>query len=308
MRLIFMGTPAFAVTILEALVKAGHDIVCCYTQPDRPKGRGKKLLPPPVKTFAIEQGIAVRQPTDLKDEAVREELVAWQADMAVVAAYGRILPVTLLDALPQGFLNVHASLLPAYRGAAPIQWAIRNGDRMTGISLMRMEAGMDTGAVYVSEGLPIASNETSGSLFEKCAQLGASMVVRYLPEIASGALSPVPQDETMATYAPMFDRADERIDWTLDAEHLTALNRAYLPESGTYSTLDGQRLKLMAVAPVPLGEGAPGEIIAIDKDSFTVATGKGALRVTEIQPAGKQRMTVQAFLNGRDLALGQRFE
>lgn len=303
MRLLFMGTPDFSVTILKALHEAGHEILACYTQPDRPQGRGKKLQAPPVKIYAQTHDIPCLQPTDLKSADVREELQAFHADIVVVAAYGRILPKDVLNIYPDRFINIHASLLPTYRGAAPIQWAIRNGDSMTGISLMRMEEGMDTGSVYVSEALPIDPNETTGSLFVKCADLGAEMIVKYLPMIVSGDIQATPQNEAEATYAPMFSKEDEHIDWRMPAKDIIQLNHAYLPDTGTYTIIGGERLKILSMdfSSNHTKGDSPGRIIEVTKHDFSVATGQGVVRILRVQPAGKKAMDVASYLNGRSL-------
>lgn len=303
MRLLFMGTPDFSVTILKSLHEAGHEILACYTQPDRPQGRGEKLQAPPVKIYAQTHDIPCLQPTDLKSADVCEELQAFHADIVVVAAYGRILPKDVLNIYPDRFINIHASLLPTYRGAAPIQWAIRNGDSMTGISLMRMEEGMDTGSVYVSEALPIDPNETTGSLFVKCADLGAEMIVKYLPMIVSGDIQAIPQNEAEATYAPMFSKEDERIDWRMPAKEIIHLNHAYLPETGTYTVIGGERLKILSMDFVSnhMKSDSPGRIVEVTKHDFSVATGQGVVRILRVQPAGKKAMDVASYLNGRSL-------
>lgn len=309
LRIIFMGTPPFAVTILEALLQANHDIVAVFTQPDKPSGRGRKTVFPPVKTYALDKGLPLYQPTELAAEEWPDLLQRFEADVAVVAAYGRILPEPLLHTTKAGFVNVHASLLPAYRGAAPIQWALRNGDATTGITLMQMDAHMDTGDILVQESLAIDVNETSGSLFARLATLGADMLVRHLPDIVSGRIIGEPQNGALATYAPAFPRDDERINWQHSATAIHALIRAYLPETGCYSIIDGNRLKLFTTE-VQAGEqkAEPGTVVAVHKDHFSVQTGDGFLLIYDVQPPGKKKMSSRDFLNGYSLKIGARFD
>ncbi|MFM9413155.1 methionyl-tRNA formyltransferase [Peptococcus simiae] len=309
MRVIFMGTPDFAVRIAEAVIAAGHDLVAVYTQPDKRAGRGKKVLPPPVKVFAEERGIPVYQPAKLDDEAFTD-FIAHQADGAVVAAYGKILPKKWLEALPQGFVNVHASLLPAYRGAAPIQWAIRNGDAETGISLMRMEEGLDTGAVYTQDRTAIGPEEDSDALFERLAALGGAAIEAHLTAILSGQLAPVAQDDSQASYAPKFSKADEAIDWRQDGQGLVQLNLAFGHQTGTYTKLAGQRLKVIKMTFLSSEDSdqAPGTILNASKAGIDVQTGAGVVRLQTVQPAGKKAMPVHAYLNGTRLAAGDHFD
>lgn len=311
MKLIFMGTPNFSVTILDSLIKNNFDIVAVYTQPDRKKGRGHKVMSSPVKNYALEHDIPVYQPVSFSDHNVISQLKSHNADAAVVAAYGRILPIEALSTV-KTFINVHASLLPKYRGAAPIQWAIRNGDDVTGISIMKMEAGMDTGPVYIKAPFFIRENETTGSLFEELASLGADVLTTNLPAILNGDLLPEPQNDSNATYAPMFNRSDESIDWTSSAKSIERLNRAYGPTPGTYTFLDNKRLKFMHIFHVPDKESyetaVPGEIVKIERGVFYVKTGDGLIGVDKIQPPGKKTMTVLSFLNGQSLTEGMIFK
>lgn len=311
MRLIFMGTPNFSVTILDALIKNNLEVVAVYTQPDKKKGRGHKVVPPPVKIYAENHSIPVYQPTTFNDSEIISQLASHNADAAIVAAYGKILPPKALTTVKTVFINVHASILPKYRGAAPIQWAIRNGDDTTGISIMKMEAGMDTGPVYAKVPYTIRANETTGSLFEALASLGAETLVTNLPAIVSGACRAVPQDNEKATYAPMFDRFDEAIDWTMSAAEIERLSRAYGPTPGMYTYLEGKRLKFMHLYCLSDGikydTASPGEIVDVKKDAFIVQTGDGLIGVDKIQPPGKKVMTVLSFLNGRNLEKGMTF-
>lgn len=309
LKILYMGTPEFSVTILEGLVQAGYNVVQVVTQPDRPMGRGKKLTSPPVKVYAESKGLSLWQPTDLKDTTWVECFRETGADIAIVAAYGRILPAALLESLPLGFVNVHASILPTYRGAAPIQWAVRNGDTESGISLMQMDSGMDTGDILAQKSIMLSDKETTGSLFERMAQLGRELLLEKLPEIAEGNIEAKAQDESKATYAPMFTDEDEEINWMESAKAIAQKLRAYLPDTGNYSYLEGQRLKFFDVEALEdhNKEYSPGQIIHITKKSFRVQTGDGSLEVFEVQPPGKRRMPSHAFLNGNKLEIGAQF-
>lgn len=309
MKVVFMGTPDFAVECLEALVTAGHEVACVITQPDRPKGRGNKLSPPPVKERALALGLPVYQPTTVKDDAFLTLLRDYQPEVIVVVAYGRILPQSVLDLPPYGCLNVHASLLPQYRGAAPIQWAILNGDSQTGVTIMQLDSGMDTGDMLSKASLMVEPEDTTGSLFEKLAHLGAKLLVQTLSDIHSGQITPEAQDDALATYAPMLSKADECLNWQLSAVKLHNQVRGLSPAPGAYTWWAGQRLKIWRTQPQPDetgGKFAPGEIAEIRPDYFAVCTGEGLLRVYEVQPAGKKVMPVGAFLNGAGLEIGSK--
>lgn len=305
-KILFMGTPDFAVTVLDGLVQANYEVVQVITQPDRPTGRGKKLAPPPVKVYADKAGLRLWQPENLDDSSWEEAFRQSGADLAVVAAYGRLLPSGLLATLPLGFVNVHASLLPAYRGAAPIQWAIRNQDKETGVTLMQMDAGMDTGDMLAVAKTLISPDETRGSLFDRLANMGRDLLLDTLPKLVAGRVQPHPQDNSRATYAPMFTPEDEAIDWSQEAGVIAAKLRSYLPETGNYTTWNGVRLKIFSaeVQDQDIVGFVPGQISYVDKKSFTVQTGKGGLKVLEVQPPGKRRMVTHAFLNGNPLECG----
>lgn len=306
-----MGTPDFSVTILKALEAANTDyeIAAVVTQPDKPAGRGKKLLAPPVKEYAIEKGFKVYQPINLKDEDWYAELELLNIDVAVVAAYGRILPVEILSLPTHGCVNVHASLLPAYRGAAPIQWAIRNRDKETGITLMQMDEHMDTGDILTQDKLKISGKETTGSLFEKLAVLGAKMIIRDLSGICEGSIVGVSQRHDQATYAPMFERRDKEIDWKNSAESIEALIRSYLPESGCYTYLNGKKLTFFKTNITEyVSQKTPGTIVKVTKESFLVQTGSVCLEILEVQHPGKKRVSCRDFLNGYILNEGDIFE
>ncbi len=297
MRIVFMGTPDFAQTCLAALIKAGHEIVCVYSQPPRKSGRGHKTRPSPVQAFAEECGLRVRHPLSLKDPEAQAEFAALDADVAVVVAYGLLLPQAILDAPKHGCINVHASLLPRWRGAAPIQRAIEAGDRETGVGIMQMEAGLDTGPVILERRLAIVEAETAASLHDRLAELGASVVVEAL---ALPAWQPQPQDSHGITYAHKLDKREALIDWQQSAEVIARRIRAFNPVPGAYFTLGQDRIKVLA-AELLAKEGPAGELL---DDKLTVGCGQGALRLTQLQPAGKAAMDAKAFLNGRALPAG----
>ena len=301
MRIVFMGTPDFAVPTLEALVHAAHDVVCVYTQPPRKAGRGKKLQPTPVHQAAERLGIEVRHPASLKPQEEKDAFAALEADVGVVAAYGLILPQAVLDAPTHGCLNVHASILPRWRGAAPIQRAILAGDTGTGVTIMQMEAGLDTGPMLATARTPV-ERKTAGELTAELAEMGAQLMVGTLIDLP--ALQPVPQDDAMATHAPKIDKAEARIDWSHDAEAIERQVRAFAPFPGAWFTLGGERIKLLAVD-VVAREGKPG--VTLD-DDLTIACGYAALRPTRIQRAGKPAMDVAAFLRGRAVPAGTMVE
>lgn len=307
MRVIFAGTPEFAATALQALIAAGHDIPLVLTQPDRPAGRGMKPRMSPVKELAVAHALAVAQPENLKTEEARRPIAEARADVMVVAAYGLILPQAVLDLPRLGCVNIHASLLPRWRGAAPIHRAIEAGDTETGITLMRMDAGLDTGAMLSRAALPILDSDTTGSLHDKLAELGAREIVALLPRLASGDLTAEPQDSTQATYAAKIAKEEARLDWTLPAAVLARRIRAFNPFPGAAALLAGELLKLWQARPVP-GRGEPGMVLDVDREQFTVACGEGALAITEVQKAGGKRQPVAAFLAGKPLRVGDRLE
>ena len=305
MRVAFFGTPEFAVPSLRALLEEGFEVVAVITQPDRPHGRSRSvLIPPPVKTVALEEGLLVLQPERPVGPFVAE-FQALGTDIGAVVAYGHILPPELL-ALPRlGMLNVHASLLPALRGAAPIQWAILNGDEMTGVSIMQLEAGLDTGPVLHSIVTEVASDETGGELTERLAELGAAALIEALTLIEGGEAQPRPQDHSRATYAPKVSRQTARLDWGKDAASLARAIRAFDPEPGAWALLDGQEVKLFG-ARAANGSGEPGTILQSEK-LLRIAALVGAVEVSEIQPAGKKRMPVSDWLRGVGGAASHRF-
>ena len=297
MRIIFMGTPEFAVPALEALHDAAHEIACVYTQPPRPAGRGKKLQPSPVHKLAERLGIEVRHPTSLKDPEEQGLFAALEADVAVVAAYGLILPQAVLDAPQHGCLNIHASILPRWRGAAPIHRAILAGDPGTGVTIMQMEAGLDTGPMLATVHTPI-NDRTTGELTEELAELGANLMVGTLIDLE--VHKPIPQNDDDATYAHKIDKAEARIDWSKPADEIERLARGLAPFPGAWFELDGERVKLLR-AELANASGAPGTVL---DDELTIACGECAIRPLRLQRAGKPAMDRAEFLRGRPVAAG----
>ncbi len=298
MRLVFMGTPDFAVAILAALVAAGHEVVCVYSQPPRPAGRGHKDRPSPVQAFSERHGLPVRTPKSLRTAESQAEFAALDADVAVVAAYGLILPRPILEAPIRGCLNVHGSLLPRWRGAAPIQRAIMAGDSETGITIMQMDEGLDTGAMLLRRGLPIGGDETAGSLHDRLAVLGAGMMVEALARLES--LSPEPQPAEGVTYAAKIAKDEARIDWSRPAAELHNHIRGLSPFPGAWFEQGGERFKLLETR-LAEGAGSPGTLL---DDRLTVACGDGAIRAVTVQRAGKAPMAVEALLRGYSLPKG----
>lgn len=305
MKIIYMGTPRFAVLPLRALAAAGHSILAVVTRTDKPAGRGKVLTPPAVKLAAGELGLPVLQPKRVRDPELVNTLRSFGPEAIVVAAYGQILPKEVL-ALPRyGCVNIHASLLPAYRGAAPINWAILRGERETGITIMQMDEGMDTGAVLLQERVPIDPADTAGTLTEKLSVLGAKMIVTALPLIGSGKLPPVPQDHARATLAPPLRKEDGRVDWSRTAQEIHDRVRGLAPWPGAYTFLDGRLVKLIGTA-VAEGGGEPALIRRSGDAALEVGTGGGLLRVLSLQPEGKKAMTAAEFLRGHKVE-GKKF-
>ena len=303
MRLIFAGTPEFAALALQALLDAGHDIPLVLTQPDRPAGRGMKLKASPVKEIALAHHLQVAQPENLKTDSSRQIIQDTRADIMVVAAYGLILPQVVLDMPRLGCVNIHASLLPRWRGAAPIHRAIEAGDTETGITLMQMDKGLDTGAMLTRAVLPILDSDTTGSLHDRLAALGAREIVRLLPELAAGTVSAAPQDDTQACYAAKIGKEEARLDWTRPALELDRRIRAFNPFPGAFGLLEGNPLKIWLARPAP-GAGAPGRILAISDGGLLIACGEGALEVMEVQKAGGRRLPISAFISGHPLKAG----
>jgi methionyl-tRNA formyltransferase len=307
MRLIFAGTPEFAARALAALVRAGHDIALVLTQPDRPAGRGLRLVPCAVKALARERGLALYQPASLKDEEALARLRALGADAMVVAAYGLMLPEPVLALLRLGAINIHASLLPRWRGAAPIQRAILAGDTRTGISIMQMDRGLDTGPVLAAESMPIAADDTSASLHDKLAELGARLIVTVLSQLEHGQLLPQPQPAAGASYAEKITKAEAEIDWGEAAPVIERMVRAFNPLPGASTTIKGAGLKIWRAC-VSRAEGAPGTILEAGAESIVVACGTKSLCVLELQRAGGKKLAAAQFLAGFPLAAGERLE
>ena len=305
MRVVFMGTPDFAVQSLNALVDAGHEVTAVITQPDRPKGRGNKMAFPEVKTRALELGLPVHQPDSVKDGAFLELLKSYDPEVIVVVAFGRILPQAVLDLPPYGCVNVHGSLLPEYRGAAPIQRAVLDGRKETGVTTMRMDIGMDTGDMLLQATLPITDEDTTGTMFDKLAELGGKVLIDTLAGLENGTVVPVKQDDSKATHAARILKDDEVIRWEDSAEKIFCQIRGLSPAPGAYTWWNGERLKLWKARISDRETGkAPGTVVAISKNALTVQTGKGCLEVLELQPAGKKAMPAQAFSNGAGVAEG----
>jgi methionyl-tRNA formyltransferase len=300
MRVIFMGTPEFSVPVLDAIVAAGHEVAAVYCQPPRPAGRGKKDRPSPVQRRAEALGLAVRHPVRLKDAEAQAAFAALQADVAVVVAYGLILPQAVLDAPRAGCLNIHASLLPRWRGAAPIQRAILAGDAETGVCIMRMEAGLDTGPVLLREATPIGARDTAGVLHDRLSEMGAGLIVTALARLDS--LEPRPQPEAGVTYAAKIDKAETRVDWTLAADEVDRRIRGLSPVPGAWCMAGEERVKLLASERAE-GQGAPGEIL---DDGLRVACGQGAVRILRLQRAGRGAQDAAEVLRGMALPAGTR--
>ncbi len=298
MRLVFMGTPDFSVPALEALAEAGHEIAAVYAQPPRRAGRGKKDRPTPVHVRAEAMGLTVRTPKSLRDPQAQADFAALNADLAVVVAYGLILPQPILDAPRLGCLNIHASLLPRWRGAAPIHRAIMAGDTETGICIMQMEAGLDTGPVLLCESTPIGAEETTGALHDRLSQMGARLIVRALETL--DMLVPQKQPETGVTYADKIDKAEAAIDWSRPAIEVDRQIRGLSPFPGAWTTHRGERLKALA-SRVAEGQGRPGEVL---DNQLTIACGQGALQLTRAQRAGREAQETDAFLRGHPITPG----
>jgi len=295
MKIVFAGTPEFACQSLRSLVAAGIIPHAVLTQPDRPAGRGKKLTASSVKKFAQEHGIPVWQPVSLRKASIIDDIEDLNADLMIVAAYGLLLPQAVLDLPRLGCLNVHASLLPRWRGAAPIQAAILAGDDSTGISLMKMEAGLDTGPVYAREVVTIGAAENAGELHDRLAVLGGDMLVRYLPQIENGELQAVDQDKDGVTYAGKIRNDDARLDWRETALQLQRCVRAYNPVPGAWFDLDGERVKCWNASVSPGKPGAPGTVLAAGKEGIDVSSGEGILRMLEVQRPGRKRVSAAQF-------------
>ncbi len=308
--LVFMGTPDFAVPSLNALAAAGHRIRLVITQPDRPKGRGRKIAPPPVKTAAAALGIPVIQPPTLRDPAVLQRLKEQAADFFIVVAYGHLLREEVLAMPRLGCINVHASLLPRFRGPAPIQWAVIQGEKVTGVTTMLMDRGLDTGDILLQAEEPIGEEDTAGSLHDRLARKGAELLTRTLSEFASGTIRPTPQDDRQATYAPLLKKNDGLIDWKKPAAQLESFVRGVTPWPGAHTYWKNNRIKVFRARPVGTpseGTAPPGTVLEAEKDRLVVACGQGALALLELQNASGSRLPVGEFLRGCHIAAGDVF-
>jgi len=303
-----MGTPDFSVPALQALIDGPDEVVAVVSQPDRPKGRGKKMTATPTKVVAEASDIPVLQPTKIKTEEFADSLRSFNPDLIIVAAYGRILPSSILDLPPLGCINIHGSLLPRHRGAAPIQWAILAGDSEAGVTIMQMDVGMDTGAMLLPASIPVTDEETAGGLFDKLSNLGGKALLEALDLLRQDKLPPIEQDPSLATEAPPLKKEDGCIDWNKSAREIHCLIRGMDPWPTAYSFLDGKRFRFFSpLVSEDTSSGNPGSIIQANKNGLLLATGDGALLVREIQPEGKKRMSVEAYLCGQKLEHAQQF-
>ena len=307
MNVLFAGTPEFAARCLETLLESRHRVAGVMTQPDRPSGRGLALAPSPVKKLAAARGIQVDQPTSLRDARAQAELKRFGADVIVVAAYGLILPQPVLELSRYGAVNIHASLLPRWRGATPIQRALLAGDRDTGISIMQMDAGLDTGPVLMQEKIPILEDDTTGTLHDRLAELGAKLIVQALDALEAGGVNATPQPAEGVTYAAKLDGREARVDWRESAVSLNRRVRALNPSPGADARVRGLELKIWRCA-TSVGRGEPGEILRVDPLGVRVACGEGILVITELQRSGGKRLPAAEFLRGFPLSAGERFE
>ena len=302
MRVVFMGTPDFAAGILEAVVLAGHEVVLAVSQPDKPKGRGKALQFPPVKEYAISQGIEVYQPRKVREAECVEFIRERQPEIIVVAAFGQILPKELLDLPKYGCINVHASLLPKYRGAAPIQWAVINGDKVSGVTIMRMDVGLDTGDIIETAETEISPEETGGSLFHKLEKLGAKLLVETMEKIENGTARYTKQEESQASHVGMIDKSMGDIDWKKSAVEIENLIRGLNPWPSAYTRLNGKTLQIWKALPEPGGEPQKaGCVYLVNKKELKIHTGDGVLSLLEVQLEGKKRMDIPSFLRGYEV-------
>ncbi|MFF3922879.1 methionyl-tRNA formyltransferase [Paenibacillus lactis] len=309
MNIVFMGTPAFAVPSLEMLIEEGYNVAAVVTQPDRPQGRKKVLTPTPVKEAALRHGIPVLQPQRLRNPEAVAELAEYKPDLIVTAAYGQILPKSVLDLPPLGCLNVHGSLLPAYRGGAPIQHSIINGEKVTGITLMYMAEGLDTGDMIAKVEVPIEDEDTAGTMFDKLSMAGARLLKEQLPTLVQGKVAAEPQDESKATYAPNLTREDEKIDWSKTSRQIYDQIRGLVPYSGGFTLWNGDVFKVWACAKPDKGDqgkgdGEPGTVLEVSENGIVVKTGDGVLTLLTVQPSGKKAMDAAQFARGTSLAPG----
>lgn len=310
MRVIFMGTPDFSVGALKSLAENGYEIAGVVTQPDKPRGRGKASAMTPVKEAALELGLTVYQPSRVREQSFMDTVRALNPDVIVVSAFGQIIPKALLELPRYGCVNIHASLLPKYRGAAPIQWAVMDGEPVSGVTIMQMDEGLDTGDMLAKTEVPLEPDETGGSLFDKLSRAGADLLIRTLPALEQGTLTPEKQPlESPTAYARMIRKEDGRIDWNLEAEAIERRIRGLNPWPSAYTELTGKILKIWRAEVLPKESGqAPGTVTEAGKGGFCVQTGKGVLRLLEVQLEGKKRMDAQAFLRGFHAVPGMKLE
>ena len=308
MKTVFMGTPDFAVETLKALKAAGHDIELVVTQPDKPAGRSGKLMAPPVKQEALELGLDIAQPVRASDNDFIEKIKGINPDVIVVVAYGQILKKEFLDIPRYGCVNVHASLLPKYRGAAPIQWSVINGDEVSGVTTMLMNEGVDTGDILLTEEVVLEPKETGGSLFDRLSRVGAGLLIKTLEGIESGSIRPVPQDESKATHAGMLSKDMGRIDFKQPAQVIERLVRGLNPWPGAYTFWDGRKLTIWGsdVGEKSCASREPGTVTDVDKDAISIRCADVTLKINELQLEGKKRMSVRDFLNGHSVSVGER--
>ncbi|MGG1311293.1 MULTISPECIES: methionyl-tRNA formyltransferase [Cohnella] len=313
MKVLFMGTPDFAVPSLRALLDQGLDVVAVVTQPDRPKGRKRELTPPPVKVFALERGLTVLQPEKLRTPEAVAAIAELAPDLIVTAAYGQILPKAVLELPRLGCVNVHGSLLPRYRGGAPIQRSIMNGERVTGVTLMYMAEGLDTGDMIAKVEVPITDEDTAGSMFEKLSEAGAALLAEWLPRLVDGSAPRIPQDESEATYAPNLTRDDERIDWNRTAREIFNQVRGLYPMAGAFTYLNGEVFKIWGCRAPQEADGRltaqwashkPGTVLDAGAEGIRVRTGDGSIVLTQVQPAGKKRLPAAEYARGARIAPG----
>ena len=298
LRILFAGTPEFAIPSLEVLCDSPHEVIALLSMPDRPRGRSRKPVWPETKKIATERGVPVLQPQDLKTPEFEETLKSLSPDLIAVVAYGKMLPTAMLDAPPFGCVNVHASLLPSYRGAAPINWAIAKGEKKTGVTIMQIDEGMDTGDILVQREVRIGDEETAEELSKRLSLEGAQLLLQTVNGIAKNEISPVKQDGNTATYAPRLSRKDGEVDWNRDAEEIKNLVRAMTPWPCAHTTLGEKKLKILRALAGP-GHGRPGEIVSLSDESLDVATGSGILRILSLQIEGGRKMDASAFMRGR---------
>ncbi len=304
MRILFMGTPDFAVPCLTALLEAGHTVAGVVSQPDQPKGRGHKLQAPPVKEKALEHAIPVYQPTTLKDGGFQAVLEETQPELIAVVAYGKILPKYILDYPKYGCINVHGSLLPKYRGAAPIQWSVINGDATTGVTTMYMAEGLDTGDMILKEETPIGETETGGELFDRLSKMGAELLVKTVEQLQNGTAKREMQKEEESSYAPMLTKETGHIDWSKSTREIINLIRGTNPWPMSFALYEGLPMKVIAATAGEKQGGTPGEILSADKTGICIACGDGSVMVREIQMQGSKRMDVASYLNGHEIRVG----